>query len=234
MPMLSVMTNRPTNARGLVIVTNTGESFRLPTSPSKWNYKDMQRWGQIDREGHKPISRVRGGGLRALDFSILVAALDWHISVERQVEQLTVLGARGITFRIKGGSRAYQGACWWYVKDYGIAADRLTPDGEATQVNVDFQLEEYVNPSLSIIAPPPPVRPAQRPSGAAGTPKPSPVRAPVYRYHTTVRGDWLSKLAIRYLGSMGRWPEIYRLNRTIIGSNPNCLRAGLKLRIPPR
>lgn len=227
---VTVLTRRPANPRGLSIVKENGDMFPLPTSPSKWEYKDVQRWGQVEREGHKTITRIRGGGLRQLNFTILVAALDTRVSVEQQVAQLTGLGAKGEVFRFKGGSPAYNAPCWWYLKDMGISAHRLTPEGLPTQVTVDFSLEEYVNPSLSIIKPPPP--PAPKPAPSA--PQPAPVKAPVYRYHTTVRGDWLSKLALRYLGRMDRWREIYALNRSIIGSNPNCLRRGLRLKIPPK
>lgn len=48
--------------------------------------------------------------------------------------------------------------------------------------------------------------------------------------HTVVRGETLSGLAMRYLGSGARWEEIYEANRTKIG-NPNMIVAGLVLEI---
>lgn len=230
MPEVTVLTRRPLNPRGLTIILANGDSWQMPVSPSTWDYKDVQRWGQVEREGHKTITRIRGGGLRSLDFSILVAALDTRTDVEAAVARLTAIGARGDVFRIKGGSPTYQGPCWWYVKDYSLKAQRLTPEGLVTQGALTFSLEEYVNPSLSVIKPPPPPPPKPRPTA----PQLAPVRAPVYRYHTTGRDDWLSKLAIRYLGRMERWPEIYSLNRSVIGPNPNYLRVGLRLKIPPK
>lgn len=230
MPELTVQTRRAVNPRGLSVVKEDGSMFTLPTSPSRWDYKDVQRWGQVEREGHKTITRIQGGGLRQLSFTILVAALDTRVSVEAQVATLTGLGARGDVIRLKGGSPVYNAPCWWYLKDMGISAQRLTPEGLPTQVSVDFSLEEYVNPSLSIVRPPPPPPPAPAPA----KPQPAPVKAPVYRYHTTTRDDWLSKLAMRYLGRMDRWMEIYKLNKSLIGNNPNCLRTGLRLKIPPK
>jgi hypothetical protein len=49
---------------------------------------------------------------------------------------------------------------------------------------------------------------------------------------TVQRGDTLSALAGRYLDSSTRWPEIYRLNRAVIGSDPNALEIGCILTLP--
>lgn len=58
----------------------------------------------------------------------------------------------------------------------------------------------------------------------------------MYRYHTVVSGDWLSKIAQRYLGNMNRWKEIYRLNKAEIDrrGSPDLIFPGQKFRIPPR
>lgn len=48
-----------------------------------------------------------------------------------------------------------------------------------------------------------------------------------------VAGDTLSAIADRYLGDIQRWPEIYRKNRKVIGANPNRIRAGMELVLPP-
>jgi len=47
-----------------------------------------------------------------------------------------------------------------------------------------------------------------------------------------VQGDTLSAIAERYLNDMARWPEIYRLNRDVIGPNPNRIRPGQELLLP--
>ena len=54
------------------------------------------------------------------------------------------------------------------------------------------------------------------------------------------RGDTLSEIALRYLGSLRRWPEIYELNRDRVQADgrrltkPTALRAGWVLELPPR
>lgn len=50
--------------------------------------------------------------------------------------------------------------------------------------------------------------------------------------YTVKPGDTLSTVAAKLLGDARRWPELYQLNRSIIGSNPNRLQAGMVLRIP--
>jgi hypothetical protein len=60
----------------------------------------------------------------------------------------------------------------------------------------------------------------------------NPAPPPAARYHVVVPGDWLSKLARTYYGSVNKWPLIYEANRKVIGSNPNLIRPGQRLLIP--
>ena len=58
---------------------------------------------------------------------------------------------------------------------------------------------------------------------------------PVGPYQETVRvvqGDTLGDIADRYLGDEARWRELYELNRTIIGGNPDLIIPGQELRLP--
>lgn len=63
-----------------------------------------------------------------------------------------------------------------------------------------------------------------------GSSAPAPAPAPSGSY-TVQRGDTLSKIAQRTLGSAGRWAEIFALNKDKI-SNPNIVWPGLTLRLP--
>jgi len=53
------------------------------------------------------------------------------------------------------------------------------------------------------------------------------------RRHVVRRGETLSGLAARYLGSSARFEEIYRANRDVL-RHPNDLRVGMTIRIPSR
>ena len=47
-------------------------------------------------------------------------------------------------------------------------------------------------------------------------------------------GDSLSIIAERELGAGGRWTEIYEMNRSTIGPNPDGIRVGMRIRLPSR
>lgn len=53
------------------------------------------------------------------------------------------------------------------------------------------------------------------------------------RIYTVARGDTLSSIARNVLSDISRWREIYELNRDQL-PNPNTLRVGMELRLPPR
>jgi LysM repeat protein len=46
-------------------------------------------------------------------------------------------------------------------------------------------------------------------------------------------GDTLSGLAQKYYGSVEYWPLLWDTNRGVVGTNPNKIRAGMQLQIPP-
>lgn len=50
--------------------------------------------------------------------------------------------------------------------------------------------------------------------------------------YTVKSGDSLSKIAKLELGSSARWNEIYKLNKTVIGKDPNRIKPGQKLVMP--
>ncbi len=49
--------------------------------------------------------------------------------------------------------------------------------------------------------------------------------------YTVKSGDTLWLIAKKLLGDGGRWPELYALNKGVIGSDPNIIKAGQVLRV---
>ena len=81
-------------------------------------------------------------------------------------------------------------------------------------------------------------------SGAASGPASSPVPAigaaasvvpsPTPATYEVAAGDTLKTIAQRFYGDADAWQIIYDANRQAIGADPDALRAGTRLTIPPR
>lgn len=75
---------------------------------------------------------------------------------------------------------------------------------------------------------PEPMRPVREPGRSD-----NPGRPAAERLTYTVRsGDTLAKIAREWCGNVGRWREIYDLNKSIIGDDPAALAPGMKLTLP--
>ena len=85
-------------------------------------------------------------------------------------------------------------------------------------------------PMLAPLPPAVPQSPAPQMTGADAAPQ----VASASGSHDVKAGDFLWKIAAEQLGDSGRWPEIYALNKDVIGDNPNLILPGQKLRLPPR
>ena len=67
---------------------------------------------------------------------------------------------------------------------------------------------------------------------AAVTTKAATAQPPAAKTYTVKSGDSLWKIAQSTLGSGGRWQEIYDLNKSTIGSNPNLIYPGQVYNLP--
>ena len=56
-----------------------------------------------------------------------------------------------------------------------------------------------------------------------------PRHRPVVTVHD---GDSLWSIADEHLGAGDRWPEIYALNRSVVGADPDLIRPAQRLRLP--
>ncbi len=74
--------------------------------------------------------------------------------------------------------------------------------------------------------------PAQAQAGAAAAPTAAaPTDDQPLHWHIVRPGESLEKIALRLLGSVARWPEIWRLNPEI--QNPHRITPGERVRVPP-
>jgi nucleoid-associated protein YgaU len=73
------------------------------------------------------------------------------------------------------------------------------------------------------------IKPASKNNEASSSSRPGGSGAKTY---TVKKGDTLWGIAKQYLGNGSRYPEIYNLNRNIIGNNPNLIKPGQVLTLP--
>jgi 5'-nucleotidase / UDP-sugar diphosphatase len=95
-------------------------------------------------------------------------------------------------------------------------------------------------PAASTIASlPSPTRPqlaSPSPSPASSTGSPSAVASPVAgeQEYEVQSGDTLLSIAEQFYGDATRWRPIYDANKDTIGADPDKLKLGMKLKIPPK
>jgi nucleoid-associated protein YgaU len=81
-------------------------------------------------------------------------------------------------------------------------------------------------PTFVVSAPPSP--------SLSGSPRPAALPpSPASAEYEIKAGDTLRSIAQEVYGDSARWPLIYDANRQTIGSDPDALNAGTRLRIPP-
>jgi nucleoid-associated protein YgaU len=218
--MVRVLIARAETARTMAVTTDDGKRYSLYSSPSQFEFGEIARFGSIDREGLKPITRNMGAGLKTLSFTHTIGSLDYQKSIEHVVAPLTRLAKDGRRVRFVGGSTEYEQGVWWNIKALPVSTQQRAKDNRASRVTLAWSLEEAVDVTANIVRalpkPPPP--------------KPAPVAA---RQHRVVPGDTLWAIAARYLKNPLRWPEIYRLNAKII-RNPHWIFPGQVFKIPAR
>lgn len=100
--------------------------------------------------------------------------------------------------------------------------------GAVGDINYVLELKEYKPVVWKTTSSSPsgskPKPPSKRPPSASSGQRPS--------TYTVKKNDNLFNIAKKYLGSSSRWPEIYKLNRKVIGSNPNRIYPGQRLVLP--
>ena len=92
--------------------------------------------------------------------------------------------------------------------------------------------EASASPVASPVASPP-ARPSP-PAGASPVASPSPRATGAEQTYTVETGDTLATIAQRFYDDASGWRRIYEANRAEIGDNPDAIRVGMQLRIPPR
>ena len=219
--MVRVLVTRPAQATTMAVTTEDGKRYTLYSAARGFEFGEVARFGNIDREGLKPLTRNLGAGLKTLSFSHTIASLDYQQSIEHFITPLMRLARDGKKIRIVGGSTEFEQGVWWNIKALPLSGVQRAKDNRISRATLSWSLEEWVDVTANIVR----VIPAPPPAPA---PAPAPART-----HRVVPGDTLWGIATAYLGAGIRWPEIYALNSALI-RDPHWIFPGQVFRIPAR
>jgi len=89
-------------------------------------------------------------------------------------------------------------------------------------------------PVAATASPSPESKPVAPPPSPFPSPSPSPSPAAVGDTYVVGEGDTLATIAEKLYGDPTLWRRIYEANVSVIGPNPDNLRLGTTLRIPPK
>jgi hypothetical protein len=221
--MVRVLVAKAATSNSMYVTTEAGNRYPLYMAPTTFEHSEVAKFGNVEREGLKPLTAMTGPSFRTLSFSHRIASLDYRTSIEHVLIPLTTLAKLGRKVRFVGGSSAYEQSVWWRILDMPVTVEQRAADNRASRAVLTWKLEEAGS------LPPNLVRTLPKPA----PPKPVVKKASAVRAHRVVRGDTLWDLAARYLGNPLRWPEIFNLNRSII-RNPHWIFPGQVFKIPAR
>ncbi|NIA07492.1 MAG: LysM peptidoglycan-binding domain-containing protein [Actinobacteria bacterium] len=145
----------------------------------------------------------------------------------------------------------------WYFRVFrptrlhpGMAIDFTKPPSESVELSRPLVPElpppKPIQPTRPLVAPPRPTPVVVQPSAPVKAPEqqpapqivelpPEPEPAPPEpRYYTVKSGDSLWRIAKEQLGDPARHMELYELNAATLNNDPDNLRLGQKLILPPK
>lgn len=221
--MVNILVAKPVRTQTMGFVTGDGFTGSMHSTPEQFSYSDVPNFGTTPREGRKAITRMESPGLRTLAFTQVVASLDYQQSIQSVIQRFTNTCARGTRVRFTGGSGPFEQPCWWLITGLDVDVTQRALNNEPSRATLSWTLVEWLDVTAVVSKPKP------KPKVPAAPPRP--VAAPARTYRV-VSGDMLWTIAMRFLGRGERWPEIYNLNRGVIGGNPNLIFPGQLFKIP--
>lgn len=174
---------------------------------------------------------VADGETDARRFDIRVEGGVVTLTPDEGLEERLVERARGLVAEIDGVSDVVipGRAQAQQQEEDAVAAEQALADAQPENSGAP-DTEAAVDAAAELGAP------VEREEGAeaeAADPEEEPAAPVQVRSYTVRPGDSLSGIAAREMGSGSLWRELYEFNRQVIGPNPDGLREGMEIRIPP-
>lgn len=222
---VKVVTGKMFSGAKVMMKTSAGGRRQLRMAPRGFTYNNAAKVAELQREGKKSLIRVAGPSLKRLEFTHIVAGMDWHENKTAETKWFRDVAAKGYKVKLSGLS-GFEVGIWWVVEDLQIVVKQRTPGNAVSRAELTWKLVESSDTSVSAGKP-------QKAKSSKAKKKKKSAKKPVARTHKVKRGDTLGKIAQKYLGRANRYPEIVKANKSKI-KNPNRLKVGWVLKIPKR
>lgn len=223
----TLLTLEPFDPPGPAVSFQLLEAAVLDPGGPRWETLDRpRRQSVLEWQGRDPLRQsvvLMFSGARLDERSKDLA------SVTPQVNQLHELampssGAEPPLLWARGPVYGNWSGYAWRIESLTPGVPRRNQAGEVCQVSYEVTLVRHLSTDI-ISSNVSPAKAAEVAIGAtSGAPAPTSGRT-----YTVVRGDSLSRIAQRQLGSAGKWPEIAKANGL---RDPNQLKVGQVLRLP--
>lgn len=214
---------------------NGEERLRLPVNPASiivndgFNYTDVEvsQLGEFTVIGEKRLVEIELASFFPAEYNPSYCEYEGFPTPWECIETLKRWrdSRRPMRLTITGTPINYA----MTIRDLTYDAER---SGHVGDIYYSFTLKEYRFVTFNKLVETPIVS-AQSVKVEKVTPRPNP-KPPAPKTYTVVRGDTLWKIAAKpnVLGNGNRWRELYEMNKSVIGKNPNLIYPGQKLRLP--
>lgn len=230
MPNFSTKIVAPPGERPMYLVKTNGRKINMGMLPHSASVSAGQNLARLQRPGRLDIIRPMGRTNREISFEQVLTSGTGRHSVEARINQFRKLVESGARVKITGGSWASENGRWYTIASLEVTPERRSSINNYSRATLSWKFVEFSDATVKVLTK------KKKTSTSKSRKKSAPKKAikgkkSKYTTYKIKRGDTLSKIAKKYLGSANKWRSIWQANKKTI-KNPNRLVVGKKIKIP--